>query len=66
MSDERYCDNENCAACDLQRHMQHILDSGCPPEDLLKMTIHALAEVVSDDIEIQTVDVPRETSETMH
>ena len=70
MSDKEYCDEENCAACDLKRHMNHILESGCPPELLLTIVTRALAEVVSDTINVQvvemTTDEMRAAAETVH
>ena len=57
MSDTEYCDEEDCAACDLKRHMNHILDSGCPPELLLLIATRALKEVLSDEIDVHVIEM---------
>ena len=64
MSDE-YCKDDNCPACDLKRHMQHILDAGCPPEDLVEMTIVSLTGVVKDSLDIGIIELPKQKG-TMH
>ena len=65
MSDE-YCKDDNCPACDLKRHMKHILDAGCPAEDLVEMTIMNLTDVVKDHIEIQFGEMHVKRSGVVH
>ena len=57
MSDLQYCDDEHCAVCDVKRHFNHLLDAGCPPEELLLIVTRVLSEVVADTINIQVVQM---------
>ena len=60
-----YCDDANCPACDLKRHLQHIRDSGCSAGELVEMTITVLADVVEDDVHLVFGEMPGERG-TVH
>jgi hypothetical protein len=53
-----YCDDPQCPACDLKRHLQHIRDSGYPADELVEMTITMLADVVADDVHLVFGEMP--------
>jgi Fe2+ transport system protein FeoA len=51
--------------CDIRHCMEKLLEMGCPPGELIEITMKSLAAVVPDNVEVQHINIG-ETAGVVH